>query len=493
MNNINPQIYLLTEDDIHRIIDDAWEVLETVGVEADHENVLRKAADHGFRMDKASMRLYFDRKKSESIIQNVPASFKLYDRDGLNALTIGNDNVYFDPGSAAVFWLEPGLTTIRRATSRDCIELAILTDLLPGYRIQSTGVVPSDVPEDIADSIRLLFALSFCTKPVITGTFNVNSFAIMKSMLESVAGGSEALKNRPLAVFDCCPSPPLRWSHLTVSALVDCAVSGIPAEMVSMPLAGATAPVTLWGSLVQHTAECLSGAIIHQMFGPGSPIVWGGSPAAFDMRHGTPPMGSMETMMIDLAYAQIGRYLGFPTHAYMACSDAKTPDYQAGMESGIGAVLAVLGRINIVSGPGFLNYENTQSPEKLIMDHDACALAYRLKKGIIQRPDDHPVDIICRHAIDGQFLADQTTRRWHRDEIDPPGSTIYRKSMDDWLRDDRPDARQLARKKLETLKNQPHSRLEENRLQSLTACLMEACKNKIYSDSIKLHLERYLK
>src|SRR5438094_6541452 len=112
----------------------------------------------------------------------------------------------------------------------------------------------------------------------------------------------------PRAVFDVCPSPPLNWSEFASQNMVELARAGVPAEIVSMPMAGATAPVTLAGSVVQHAAECISGITIHQLAAPGAPIVWGGAPAIFDMRTGTTPMGAIETVMLDLACSQVGKH-----------------------------------------------------------------------------------------------------------------------------------------------------------------------------------------
>ena len=153
---------------------------------------------------------------------------------------------------------------------------------------------------------------------------------------------------------------------------------GVPAQMVSMPLAGGAAPVTLIGSVVQHAAECLSGIAIHQLASPGSPIVWGGAPAILDMRSGTTPMGAVETAMIDAAYAQVGKSLGLPTHTYLVGSDAKLVDAQAGMESATGAVIAALAGVDLVSGAGMLDTLLCQSAEKLVVDAEAISSALRL-------------------------------------------------------------------------------------------------------------------
>ena len=283
--------------------------------------------------------------------------------------------------------LVPSLLELARQGA-DAVALARLVDGLPHYAAQSTALAPAEVPKAVADRYRLYLVLGNSRKPVITGTFVRDGFAPMQAMLAAVRGGEQQLRDRPLAIFDCCPSPPLKWSDLTCQALIDCARSGVPAELVSMPLTGATAPVTLREAVVQHAAENLSGVVIHQLASRGAPIVYGGSPSAFDMRRGTTPMGAIETMMIDSAYAQVGKHLGLPTHAYMGLSDAKCPDYQAGLESGIGAVLAALSGINVVSGSGMLDFEMCQSLEKVLLDHDALGMAHRLIRGIERREGD---------------------------------------------------------------------------------------------------------
>src|SRR5450756_716904 len=106
-------------------------------------------------------------------------------------------------------------------------------------------MVCGDVVPEIGDLYRLYLALNYIRKPIVTGAFRTDTWWTMKEMLVAVAGGEAALAARPIAVFDVCPSPPLLWSDLTCQNLIDCARAGIPAELVSMPLAGATAPVTL--------------------------------------------------------------------------------------------------------------------------------------------------------------------------------------------------------------------------------------------------------
>jgi len=341
-------------------------------------------------------------------------------------------NSHFDPGSAAINILDPDTGEIRKPHTRDLVHLAILSDTLDSFAAQSTALVPADVPGQIADRYRLFIALQHCRKPVVTGTFAVEGFSVMQEMLVTVRGDEKTLKEKPLAIFDCCPSPPLRWNNLTCQSLIDCARAGIPAELVSMPLSGATAPITMAGSLVQHTAESLSGVVIHQLASPGSPIIYGGSPAFFDMRHGTTPMGAIETMMIDASYAQIGRHLGMPTHAYMGLSDAKLLDYQGGLETGMGALLAILAGINVISGAGMLDFESCQSLEKLVIDNEICGMALRLAKGIEGRGERLAADLFGAIDVGDHFLTSPETLQWMRVEPYLPSKVIDRGNRDEW-------------------------------------------------------------
>jgi trimethylamine--corrinoid protein Co-methyltransferase len=273
----------------------------------------------------------------------------------------------------------------------------------------------------------------------------------MLDMLAIDAGGPQALAERPRAVFDVCPSPPLSWSELGCRALIDLARAGVPAQMVSMPLAGGAAPVTLIGSVVQHAAECLSGIAIHQLAKPGAPIVWGGAPAILDMRSGTTPMGAVETAMIDAAYAQVGRGLGLPTHTYLVGSDAKLVDAQAGMESAWGAVIAALGGVDLVSGAGMLDTLLCQSAEKLVVDAEAIASALRLVRGIGTPTETLATASFAAAGPEGRFLELPETRKLFRTEQHIPSAVIERRSYRAWADAGGMDAFAHARQRADAL------------------------------------------
>jgi trimethylamine--corrinoid protein Co-methyltransferase len=255
----------------------------------------------------------------------------------------------------------------------------------------------------------------------------------MNDLLCAVRGTQSALEEKPLAIFSCCPNSPLKWTHDGCGNLMDCAERGIPVEIVPVPLSGFMAPVTLVGTLIQHTAEVLSGVVLGQLVRPGTPMLFGGCPAIFDLRFESAPMGAVESMMIACGAAEIGRRLGMPTQGYVGLSDAKTLDAQAGFESGIGTTLAALSVFDNVSGPGMLDFINCHSTAKLVVDHEICAMSRRARRGIAPR-DDFPSLELFRELIDeGHLLIAEHTMTHLHDEIDFPGAVVDRAGRPRWL------------------------------------------------------------
>jgi len=451
---------MLTGEMVEKIVAEALDVLEHIGIFIENDEAIKLLTEAGMKTE--NRRVFITEKLVRYCLKTTPKSIKIYDRDGNPKMDLDNNNIHFVPGSAALHILDSN-GKIRKPTTQDYIDFIRLTDSLPYIVGQSTAIIPSDVPEDLADRYRLYLSLIHSTKPIVTGTFKKEGFAPMKEMLVTVRGTEENLKQKPLAIFDVCPSPPLKWSDLTCQCLIDCARSDIPAEFVSMPLTGATAPITLSGALVQHTAETLSGIVIGQLARPGAPLIYGGSPAAFDMRYGTTPMGAIGTMMIDCAYAQIGKHLGLPTHAYMGLSDSKALDSQAGLEAGMGMILAALAGINVISGPGMLAFENCQSMEKLLIDNEICGMALHLVKGIVQKEEPMAKTILEECIERDDFITHQSTLKWFKEELFIPSPVIDRMSADIWEKEGKKTSLEHAKEEVKRiLKTHIAKSLEEN-------------------------------
>ena len=429
---MRPSIRLLSDDFVRQIVAEATDILCTLGVGVDHQETLSVLSDHGAKVDIERRHAAFTEDMIQKAIASAPSSIRLYDVEGNQTHNFSGHAVYFTPGSSALYVLDHLNKKMRAPLTQDYVDYAKVVSQLGHITSQSTAMIPADVPAEISDSYRLFLSLLYCEKPVVTGAFSIESLRVMKDLQMVIRGSAEALRERPLTVFSCCPTSPLHWNEVTCQNLVDCARHSIPTEIVAMPLSGLVAPVTLTGTLIQHTAETLSGVVISQLINPGTPVLYGGSPAIFDVRFETTPMGAIETMMIACAYNEIGKHLGLPTQAYISMSDAKQVDAQAGLETGMGAVLGALSGINSISGPGMIDFENCQSLEKLVLDNEVCGMALRLVEGI-EPKDDFPAQGILQELFEQRhLLISDHTRRYLNEEIFVPGPVIDRASKTRW-------------------------------------------------------------
>jgi trimethylamine--corrinoid protein Co-methyltransferase len=429
---VRPSVRFLDDALIERIVSEGRDLICDLGVEIHNDNAVSMLADHGARVDPQKGRVHFTHDIIDRALDAAPSCFELYDSLGGKAVELGGWNVSFTPGSAAINILDPATQKLRRPETADYVRFCKLCCGMDEIASQATAMIPVDVPERISDSYRLYLSLRFCAKPVVTGAFTAEAFAIMRDLQLAVRGSREKLAARPLTVFSCCPTSPLKWSDVTSQNLLDCAEYSIPVEYISMPLSGFMAPVTLVGSLVQHTAETLSGLALSQLTRPGTPVLYGGSPAIFDVRCETTPMGAIDTMMMDCAYNEIGKWLGLPTQAYIGLSDAKLLDAQAGLETSMGATLAALAGINQISGPGMLDFESSFSLEKLVLDNEICGMTSRMLAGIEPKEDFPSLPRFEELLAERHLLISDHTRRYLREEIHVPGPTIDRANRSRW-------------------------------------------------------------
>jgi len=442
-------VRFLTQDGIDAIHSASVEVLETTGVRVKNSEALELLKDAGCEIESEHVKI--PSALVEECLRCCPASFELYTREGNRSQHVGDDNVIFNPGSSVTYFRDHITQEMRKGTTNDLVDIVRLVDALDHLKAQSTALIPSDVPEILSDFYRLFLVLKNSPKPIVTGAFRKEGLQDMKKLLEIVAGGTDQLEAKPRAIFDCCPSSPLIWSDTTCQNLIDCATSGIPAEIVPAPLMGATSPVTITGTVIQTNAEILSGVVIAQLASPSAPIIYGGAPATFDQRYATPRYGSVESMMAACASAEVGKHYRLPTQAYLGLSDSKTIDAQTGFESALGIALGAMARINIISGPGALAYINMQSLEKLVIDNELCGAGYRLMAGLNVDDTEEISDLIDAVGPGGDFLGQRHTVKNFRIEHYMPSDLIDRLPTDSWMEGGSKEVNERARKKVTTL------------------------------------------
>jgi trimethylamine---corrinoid protein Co-methyltransferase len=426
MMNFRPKLSLLGNEDVERIISGAYDLLATTGVMIKHDEALKILSDHGASVDFSTQIVKIPQDLVERCIKTVPSSLEFFHFEGDETVKLKGDTVNFVLDSAPLYLLDSETKKIRTSSTRDMVDIIKLVDNLAHVSCITACVVPDDVPIGLCDVIRFHQTLVYSNKPVFGGAFSIDGLLAEIELLSVLAGGKEKMQKRPRVFMAANPSAPLMWSQTSAGNLVDCAKNNIPLMIIPIPLSGGTVPVTLAGTMVEHTAECLSGIVISQCVKVGAPIIYGGGATPLDMLEGINAEGAIETKMLAVANnAQIGKYFNLPTAANCGRSDAMMLDAQAATESGFGMLLGALAGINMIRGVGMLDHGGAVSMEKMVFDNEVCGMILRLIDGITVTEETLAVDLIKENSHGASdILGSEHTLDWFKKELFYPSEEI---------------------------------------------------------------------
>jgi len=175
------------------------------------------------------------------------------------------------------------------------------------------AVSAGDIPPAVRDLHEAEAVLNNTSKHFSHDTHSIYSTKRLLEMAAVIAGGPEQLKARPIVSLGTCPVSPLELHEECTDLIIEAAEAGIPVNILSMGLAGATTPVTMAGTLVVTNAEVLGGIVLAQLVSRGTPVIYGTSNTIMDLSITTSPVGAPEHAMFSSAVGQIGHYYSIPT------------------------------------------------------------------------------------------------------------------------------------------------------------------------------------
>ena len=442
---MRPTLTVLDDALIDRIVDEALRLLSEEGMEIRGKEMRRRLLDAGMTLDAAGERVLFPRAMVEKAIETAPSSFWLHDRDGNPHADIGGDRVHFVPGSSGLKVVDHRTGDVRLADTKDFTEYVRLGDGLPNIPYLATAFSTNDdIEAQVSDAWRLYLCLTNSRKPVVSGAFTEHGVGRMVEMMQLFRRDRADLIARPMSIFTITATGNFRYSEDSCQNLIDCVEAGVAVEIVPVTLMGLIAPVTIVGATVFHTADVLAGITMAQVIRPGAPVLFGGAPATFHMKAASSPMAAIEAIRLDAAYVAVAKRLGLPSQAYMALSDGKILDAQAGAETFGSALVAALAGVNSVSGPGMLDFVLVFSLAKLVFDDEMCGQALQFVRDI-RIVDDLPVTDLVAHLRADQHLimAPHTLEHWPS-ELYLTGPTVDRDNRENWLKAGGKDANARA-------------------------------------------------
>ena len=431
---MRPTIQMLEPDLIASILAEAKRIMAEIGMDIRGPKMRQRLIDAGLPTD-ANGRVLFPTDVVNRAIESAPKSFTLYNRDGQPHAEIGGWNVHFIPGSSGLKIMDHRTGETRLADSKDFIDYARLCDGLSHIPYLATAFSTNkDIEPQVSDAWRLYMVLTTTKKPVVSGAFGEHGVPRMAEMMQLFRRDRAELIEKPMSIFTITATGNFRFGEDSCQNLLDCVESGIPVEIVPVTLMGLIAPVTLVGAIVFHCVDVLTGITMAQIVKPGAPVLFGGAPAAFHMRAASAPMAAIEAQRLNCGYVAVAKSLGLPTQAYMALSDGKFLDAQAGAETMTSAMLAALAGVNSVSGPGMLDFVLTFSLPKLVFDNEVCGQCLNFVRETHVLEDIPARSLVEEVRANDHLITSPHTLKYWPQELYLTDPVIDRENRETWMK-----------------------------------------------------------
>lgn len=395
---------MLPFEELERIDKAAKELLQDPGVRIDDEAIRQKLHSCGAQpgMERGVVR--FPKEMVEDYLALAPESFYLADRTGTKKkITSGGESVFWT--GAALFYLDAkGLRFIQR---KDLAEFARLVETLPEVE-GIVGTSTEDTPAVHRDFVGLRIMAENTRKHLRALSFTPRGGEAMVEMARVLSGGKD-LRQNPIFSVGFTAHGPLRWTSLALGVFKATAGHGIPCTVNGEPMAGASSPVTLAGTVAVGTAEILSGIIINQVLEPGRPCFFNlGFAHVMDMKSGFAVTGGPENALLAIAGAELGRYYRIPSVSWM-CSDSLSYDAQNALEKMMAALTHAQARVSVIWGVGSTESEKTISPVQAVIDAEIIRMVRKFLAGFPVREETLALEEIRKVGICGQFLGSEHT------------------------------------------------------------------------------------
>jgi trimethylamine--corrinoid protein Co-methyltransferase len=427
---------VLSDDQIQTIHQTALSLLQKIGVVVKEPRALDFFKKAGASIDKENELVRIPPDIVEAALKMAPSHFTVHARVAKNTVEVDDNRLYIEPmiGRLNIADLDTGER--RRTNLSDVANLIRVCDAMEHYHLLHSGaIMPSieGVPLHASHAFGYLSSIRNTGK-VVKGSARGRATAEdCIRMAAAVAGGEDALRQRPNVFTTVNPVTPFQHDRGQTEGLIEYASYGLPIDITSEPQAGATAPVTLAGLLAQQTADIISGITLAQLVNPGTPVWYGTCGTIMDMRVGQIALGAVEAGLINAASAQIASFYGIPCRGTGASTESKLLDIQAGYEKAITLFMAALGGVNCLFYPGVLDHALTVSLESLVIDNEICGMAYRALRGIDVNTDTLAVSVIESVGPGGNYLGQRHTMDFLlREQFIPKFSD--RQSREQWLK-----------------------------------------------------------
>ncbi len=434
----------VSDDELEAIHAASLTVLRDVGMDMLHPEARTLLASEGARVDDDSPRVRFDPEMVTELVAAAPGEFTLHARNPAHHIRVGGDAIAF--GSVASAPNVSGLGAGRRVgNAEDFRNLVRLSQVINAVHFH--GGYPVE-PVDLHPSVRHLHAtfdlLTLSDKAIHTYSLGRQRTLDCIEMARIARGLDQAeLEAEPSLYTVVNTSSPLRLDTPMIEGILELSTRNQPVIITPFTLAGAMAPVTIAGALVQQNAEALAGIALTQAVRRGAPVVYGGFTSKVDMQSGSPAFGTPEYLKAALVGGQLARRYGLPYRSSNV-NAANAVDPQAAYESVFSLWGAVMGGANLVfHAAGWLEGGLRSSFEKMVLDAELLQMVAVAVEPVVVDQDTLALDAIADVGPGGHFFGTDHTQARYRSAFHAPMLSDWR-NFESWQEGGSPTADQKA-------------------------------------------------
>ena len=411
--NFKPKLRVINDHQIAQIHMASLEVLEKTGVKMTHPRGVELLEGAGARVQGDRVRI--PSWMVEDAIRKAPSRIVLGNRNGERSVFLEGDTSWFGPSLDCIDYLDPITDERKRFTSEHCRITATLADALPNFSWSMIIGMADDQPPDIADRVIVRQALTYCEKPLVFCCKDTNSERDIYEMALLICGGKDNFEKAPTIVQYSEPISPLEYYDPAVDKMIFTVENGIPLINFPAPQASGSAPATFAGTIVQGSAESLSGLVLAQTVRPGAPFIYGAFATIMDMQTSIFSYGAPEMSLMVGAMAQMAQHYELPFFGTAGATDAKFCDPQAAAE----ATFQCLSAATIGSGlvhdcSSWMDHGSLVSPAYMVLVNEILHNVNQFMSGVPVTVDTLAINLIDRVGPGGHFLQEDHTMNHFR-------------------------------------------------------------------------------
>jgi trimethylamine---corrinoid protein Co-methyltransferase len=438
---------VLNTVEVEHIHELSLDILREIGVKVDYKfarDIFRSA---GAKVDEQNQNVRLSNDLVQWALEQAPDRFSLFGNDLEFNLEIGGGEVIFAGLGTPTFILDTETGQHRQVTMQDLTRHIQLINGCKNIHNSQMDVWPSDIPMTTIHVEAIAAWARHSKKSFGMGCYGYLPTLDMMQMMSIAVGGEEELRKHQRFFSICSVTSPLQMSQMQVEGMLLCAQYGQPITMAPEAIAGATAPVTLAGLLVQQNANILAHVTLAQIFRPGTPVLYGTVSTIANMRLGTVALGAVETGLISAASAQLARHYGIPIRSVGGTTESKLEDIQAGVERVATLIPAILAGVDFITCAGTLDSTMLESEALLVLDDEICGALLRMARGVEVNEATLAVDLIREINYSGHYLAQAHTVEHFRHEHFIP-SLFPREPYEAWIKNGSRSALDYAKERV---------------------------------------------